>query len=328
MKNKQLQTLDLSFCHTDNPENFNCFLQKINEFCNIRFLTLDNMTPDLNSSIESFAEALATNKMLEVLIMRENRLKWVQYCNFWTLLKPNTTLQKLSLQKTDLTDKVIEKMGTYLEQPTVALLDLDISRNGITGSGLKILCESLKANRTLKFLNLSGNKIKDEGLEVLTEYLIDNKTLQELSLSNNAISNEGIIALSKFLQHNETLNRLELSKNFFTDAGFEVFAKLIESNQGLKYLDISKNKELSDEASLVTLAEALVKNHTLEVLDVGGLKIRKPYLKLHLAPALTKNIALLKVIGKIAPNIISDELHTNGVLKKDVMKLFTPQFTF
>ena len=29
MKNKQLHTLDLSFCRTDDPENFMCFLQKL-----------------------------------------------------------------------------------------------------------------------------------------------------------------------------------------------------------------------------------------------------------------------------------------------------------
>ena len=92
MKNKQLHTLDLSFCHTDDPENFNCFLHKLDEFCNIKFLTLDNMSPDLNSSIESFGEALSSNKKLEVLIMRENKIKWSNYCNFWTLLQPNTTL--------------------------------------------------------------------------------------------------------------------------------------------------------------------------------------------------------------------------------------------
>jgi hypothetical protein len=52
MKNKQLHTLDLSFCHTDEVEYFNCFLSKLDEFCNVRFLTLESLAPDMNNSCE------------------------------------------------------------------------------------------------------------------------------------------------------------------------------------------------------------------------------------------------------------------------------------
>lgn len=69
------------------------------------------MQPDLNTPIETMGEALATNNKLEVLIMRENKIKWVQYCNFWNLILTNTTLLKMNLQKTDLSDRVVEKMG-------------------------------------------------------------------------------------------------------------------------------------------------------------------------------------------------------------------------
>jgi hypothetical protein len=77
MKNKQLHTLDLSHCRADDSENFECFLQKLDAHCNIRYLTLDNMQPDLSNAIEIMGEALAMNTKLEVLIMRENRIKWV-----------------------------------------------------------------------------------------------------------------------------------------------------------------------------------------------------------------------------------------------------------
>jgi Ran GTPase-activating protein (RanGAP) involved in mRNA processing and transport len=103
------------------------------------------------------------------------------------------------LQKTDLTDRVLEKMVKYLEQPNIVLLDLDISKNGITDVGLKTLCTALKINNTIKFLNLSSNKIREEGLVDLVEFLTENKVLQELSLGANIISNEGIMILSRFL---------------------------------------------------------------------------------------------------------------------------------
>jgi len=51
---------------------------------------LDNILPDLGNSIEILGEALSQNTKLEVLIMRENKLKWVPYSNFWFKMKNNT----------------------------------------------------------------------------------------------------------------------------------------------------------------------------------------------------------------------------------------------
>jgi len=94
------------------------------------------------------------------------------------------------------------------------------------------------------------------------------------------------------LHINTTLTHLEIPKNSFTDTGFDVFAKAFAFNKGLKFLDIAKNKDLNDESSLITLAEALIKNRSLQTLDLSSLKIRKPYLKQHFEPALRKNITL------------------------------------
>ena len=48
MKNKQLHTIDLSFCRTEELENFDCFFQKLDSFCNIRYLTMESMKPDIS----------------------------------------------------------------------------------------------------------------------------------------------------------------------------------------------------------------------------------------------------------------------------------------
>ena len=89
MKNKQLHTLDLSQCRTEDPANFEFFFTKLDQFCNIRYLTLEAMQPDLSNNIESIGDALAENKRLEVLVLRDNRIKWVPYQNFWTAIMPN-----------------------------------------------------------------------------------------------------------------------------------------------------------------------------------------------------------------------------------------------
>lgn len=97
MKNKQIHTLDLSECKTEDPANFEFFLEKMGQFCNIRYLTLERMNPDLSHNLEQLGEALAENVKLEVLVLRENRLKWNAYQNFWACLMPNKTILKLNI---------------------------------------------------------------------------------------------------------------------------------------------------------------------------------------------------------------------------------------
>lgn len=74
------------------------------------------MKPDISPSLETIAYALAENTKLEVLILKENKIKYPQYQTFWTVLMPNNVLQKINLHKTDLNDRVIDKMCKYLEQ--------------------------------------------------------------------------------------------------------------------------------------------------------------------------------------------------------------------
>ena len=42
---------------------------------------------------------------------------------------PNKTIQKINMQKTDVSDRVIEKIGKYLEQDGIQLADIDLSKN-------------------------------------------------------------------------------------------------------------------------------------------------------------------------------------------------------
>lgn len=76
-------------------------------------------------------------------------------------------------------------------------------------------------------------------------------------------------------------------------------------------LDISRNKELNDEGSLVTFAQSIAMNKSIQTLDMNGIRIRKPYLKSHFEPALISNITLKFVLAKMTPDIIDESLNTN-----------------
>jgi len=92
MKNKTIHTMDLSECRTEDSMNFEHFIEKLNQFCNLRFLTMEKMHPDLSLNIETMGEALAENTKLEVLILRDNKIKWTNYQNFFNNLMPNRTI--------------------------------------------------------------------------------------------------------------------------------------------------------------------------------------------------------------------------------------------
>lgn len=129
MKNKSLHTLDLSNAKVESGECLEFFLQKLDKYSNIRYLVMDGIQPDLSSSLEILGEAIAENTKIEVLIMRENKLKWVPYAAFWENMRKNTSLQKINVSKTDLSDRVLEKLSIFLVNPSLRLVDLDISRN-------------------------------------------------------------------------------------------------------------------------------------------------------------------------------------------------------
>jgi Ran GTPase-activating protein (RanGAP) involved in mRNA processing and transport len=124
-------------------------------------------------------ETFSENQRLEVLIMRENKLKWVPYACFWENIQSNTSLLKINVSKTDLSDRVLEKLCLYLQNPNIKLADLDLSRNSITDLGLQNLAETLTTNQTVKFLNLGSNLVRDVGLRSLVAWLSHEKCVLE-----------------------------------------------------------------------------------------------------------------------------------------------------
>ena len=78
--------MDLSECRNEDPSHFDSFLEKLNQFCHVKYLTLEKMQPELSPNIETLGDSLAENVNLEVLILKDNRIKWNAYQNFWVAL--------------------------------------------------------------------------------------------------------------------------------------------------------------------------------------------------------------------------------------------------
>jgi len=230
----------------------------------------------------------------------------------------NRSLRKINVAKTEVTDKVCTKISVFLQQPDLRLHDLNLSRNQIAAEGLIALADALQVNNSLRTLNLAQNFIREGGLQAFVEALKKNTALQELCLSFNKINNAGISALSGFLADNNTLKVLDISRNAFSDSGFVDFARELALNKGIESLNLSKNKDVTDEVGLKQLAHALATNSSLAVIDLSGLKIRKPCVIQYFQPALKSNITLKKIVGKIPPGIINEDLKDNVTIESDI----------
>ena len=92
-RNKSLQTLDLSQCSTDSPDNLVSVFGKFDWSCNVKTLVADSLNVDFNCIVETFGEALGSNLKLEGLSMKENKLKQAAYCDFWEMMAENRSLK-------------------------------------------------------------------------------------------------------------------------------------------------------------------------------------------------------------------------------------------
>lgn len=108
----------------------------------------------------------------------------------------------------------------------------------------------------------------------------------------------------------------------FTDTGFTTFSKALALNKGIQSINFSKNKDVSDEYGLKELAISLAFNSCLSVIDLQGIKVRKPCVMQFFQPSLKKNITLKKIIGKIPPGIINSDLKDNMTIEESIIKNF------
>lgn len=97
----------------------------------MKYLTLDCMYPNLDSSIESLGKGLVKNQNLKILNLTNNKISTESYKAFWVALKNNKCLEKINVSRTELNDEVCESLSQFLDQQTLKLIDFDISRNQI-----------------------------------------------------------------------------------------------------------------------------------------------------------------------------------------------------
>ena len=159
------------------------------------------------------AQALITmlqvNKTLTHLNLSSNR-KFSDsgaYCVFQGL-QHNNTLVHLNLSNTGLvaTEDTAQALTTML-QVNQNIKHLDLSVNTFSdAAGVYCVCQGLKHNTSLVYLNLSDTGITDKGAEYIAQAIESNCSLQTLDIYYNRITDKGFACIDKSLKTNTTLS--------------------------------------------------------------------------------------------------------------------------
>ncbi|XP_073674462.1 NACHT, LRR and PYD domains-containing protein 3 [Garra rufa] len=188
-------------------------------------------------------------------------------------LKSNPShLKELDLSRNKLSNSGVKILFDELQNPRCKLEKLWMRLCDITGEGCAALASALKANSShLRGLNLSGNKLGDLGMKFLADGLENpHCKLEIMRLRDCRISHEGCAALASALGSKPShLKELDLSGNKFGDTGLQKLSGYLQNSEcNLEMLRLD-HCDITNEGC-AALGSALKSNPShLSELDLG-----------------------------------------------------------
>ncbi|KAK1941238.1 NLR family CARD domain-containing protein 3 [Phytophthora citrophthora] len=182
---------------------------------------------------------------------------------FFDALAKNKSVVKLQLKECKLSDEHVAALASALQQNTT-LEEVDLSDNDLTQASCASLAGGLRENKALKVLRINNNKCQDEGAVVLADVLAEqNSTLTYLDMGNNALTSTGMTPLLK----SKALTQLHLFNNKLGEGLSELLPALL-ANSTIETFGIGANQ--LHEALSVTIFDALHSHPSLKTLEMGG----------------------------------------------------------
>lgn len=256
-KNESVQILRLSGNKIGNRGGM-CFAQMLQ--INKVLEALDLGDADLTTeAVIALPTVLHRNTTLKALNVNRPLLFSCQEettVHFAKMLKANTTLEELHLQKYDMRDFGATRLADNLME-NMNLTYLDLSCNRITRDGTKELSKVLKHNTSIKVLDLGFNRLEDDGAMHLADAIGHyNTNLETLVVTSNNIGSKGLCALADAMKTNTTLTSIHIWGNKLEEPACIAFASLLQSGrllpqktdvQAFVVDDVTKLCELSNQ---------------------------------------------------------------------------------
>lgn len=172
------------------------------------------------------------------------------------IIKSNPNFARYDLSQNKIGDLGIEAIANVLKQvQTPSIIELNVSTNSLSPTGLCALFDSLHHNQSLIDLNVSTslregknrNRMNKESIQSLADMLQTNKMIQYLDISGMSIAHAGLTALYESLivdrQQDSQLLSLNLSNaQINTTGAYQMLTKLVLGLRKLMILNLSHNK--------------------------------------------------------------------------------------
>ncbi|KAL1277575.1 hypothetical protein QQF64_024248, partial [Cirrhinus molitorella] len=278
---------------------------------------VEEMQAFLNSETKEKSLSLAQcSTLANIILMSEEVLDEFDLKKFttkskdgrWRLLPAVRNCRKALLIDCNLTDQHSEILASAL-QSSNSLRELDLSKNNLQVSGLKLLCTGLKnPNCQLNMLRLSICNLSDQCCEILASTLqSSDSSLKELDLSNNDLQGSKVELLCAGLKSpNCQLNILRLVICRLTDQCCKTVASVLQSTNSLTELDLSNNV-LQDSGVEILCSGLKSPNCQLNILRLVSCDLTDQCCE-HLASSLQSSDYPLRKL-----DLSKNDLHDSGV---------------
>ena len=176
----------------------------------------------------------------------------IRFCSSWKyyeidllrsvveVIGKSRLLQKLDISGGDISLDETIIVSSCLKTNTT-LIELNISRCGITKQGVTWIAEALQINETLQKLDVSLNQLCNEDTVAISDFLENNKTLQELNISKNWISKEGVMRIVVACTKTRTLHKLVCTHNNLSKSGLAMIIEYIRKENAVEIFEGSWN---------------------------------------------------------------------------------------
>ena len=184
------------------------------------------------------AHALKNNETVNRVELSDNSI--TDITSFLEIISGNRVIEHMNLSKNRIGMNGCKALGSFLNETTCQLKNLDLSKNKLTDRDVGTLLGALHENQSLQKLNLSRNLLTKKSVNSLCEFLMQNSSVTELDLSWNTLKAQGVERIMATLRNDATLKKLKLSWNGIADEGAALISETL-SDLHVEELDLVGN---------------------------------------------------------------------------------------